>query len=149
MEPLTAAENTDNSTDARLMSLMAELTLAEKVQLLTGPDFWTTWPLEKIGLRRMLFSDGPTGVRGEVWDEREPSMNFPSAAAISSSWDPAIAAAATADTVLPVTITLTNTGARTGKSVVQVYAEKPGFAVDRPVRWLVASVPVWAEAAKL
>ncbi|PTT69967.1 glycoside hydrolase family 3 protein, partial [Arthrobacter sp. HMWF013] len=52
---------------------------------------WTTWPLEKIGLRRMLFSDGPTGVRGEVWDERQPSMNFPSAAAISSSWDPAIA----------------------------------------------------------
>lgn len=91
MELLTAAANTDKSTDARLKSLMAELTLAEKVQLLTGRDFWTTWPLEKIGLRRMLFSDGPTGVRGELWDERQPSMNFPSAAAISSSWDPAIA----------------------------------------------------------
>ena len=91
MELLTDAAKTDHSTDARLKSLVAELTLAEKVQLLTGRDFWTTWPLEKIGLRRMLFSDGPTGVRGEVWDEREPSMNFPSAAAISSSWDPAIA----------------------------------------------------------
>jgi beta-glucosidase len=87
METLT----TDQGTEARLTSLLAELTLEEKVQLLTGRDFWTTWPLEKIGLRRMLFSDGPTGVRGEVWDEREPSMNFPSAAAISSSWDPAIA----------------------------------------------------------
>ncbi|MET4591613.1 glycoside hydrolase family 3 C-terminal domain-containing protein [Arthrobacter sp. 754] len=81
----------ERATDQRLESLLAELTLEEKVQLLTGRDFWTTWPLEKIGLRRMLFSDGPTGVRGEVWDEREPSMNFPSAAAISSSWDPAIA----------------------------------------------------------
>lgn len=91
MELLTTAPDTDHSTDARLKSLMAELTLAEKVQLLTGRDFWTTWPIEKIGLRRMLFSDGPTGVRGEVWDERQPSMNFPSAAAISSSWDPAIA----------------------------------------------------------
>ncbi|UTT71206.1 glycoside hydrolase family 3 C-terminal domain-containing protein [Arthrobacter sp. DNA4] len=91
MEFLTDAAKTDHSTDARLKSLMAELTLAEKIQLLTGRDFWTTWPLEKIGLRRMLFSDGPTGVRGEVWDEREPSMNFPSAAAISSSWDRAIA----------------------------------------------------------
>ena len=40
--------------------------------LLTGHDFWATWPLEKIGLRRMLVSDGPSGVRGEVWDEREP-----------------------------------------------------------------------------
>jgi beta-glucosidase len=88
METLTPDHR---ATDLRLESLLAELTLEEKVQLLTGRDFWTTWPLEKIGLRRMLFSDGPTGVRGEVWDEREPSMNFPSAAAISSSWDPAIA----------------------------------------------------------
>ncbi|WP_066285269.1 beta-glucosidase family protein [Arthrobacter sp. B6] len=91
METLITDLNTDQSTDARLKALLAELTLEEKVRLLTGRDFWTTWPLEKIGLRRMLFSDGPTGVRGEVWDEREPSMNFPSAAAISSSWDPAIA----------------------------------------------------------
>ena len=88
MEPLTTETR---ATDLRLKALLAELTLEEKVQLLTGRDFWTTWPLEKIGLRRMLFSDGPTGVRGEVWDERQPSMNFPSAAAISSSWDPAIA----------------------------------------------------------
>lgn len=80
-----------NTVDQRLGALLAELTLEEKVRLLTGRDFWTTWPLPKIGLRRMLFSDGPTGVRGEVWDERQPSMNFPSAAAISSSWDPAIA----------------------------------------------------------
>jgi beta-glucosidase len=80
-----------SATDLRLKALLDQLALEEKVQLLTGRDFWTTWPLEKIGLRRMLFSDGPTGVRGEVWDERQPSMNFPSAAAISSSWDPAIA----------------------------------------------------------
>jgi beta-glucosidase len=92
METLTDTCATDDgATDQRLKALLAELTLVEKVQLLTGRDFWTTWPLEKIGLRRMLFSDGPTGVRGEVWDERRPSMNFPSAAAISSSWDPSIA----------------------------------------------------------
>jgi beta-glucosidase len=48
-------------------------------------------------------------------------------------------------TVVPITVTLTNSGARSGKNVVQVYAEKPGSAVDRPVRWLVASTPVWAE----
>jgi beta-glucosidase len=93
METLTTETPATNesTTDARLQALLAELTLEDKVQLLTGRDFWTTWPLKKIGLRRMLFSDGPTGVRGEVWDERQPSMNFPSAAAISSSWDPAIA----------------------------------------------------------
>ena len=79
------------TVDQRIEALVKELTLEEKVQLLTGRDFWTTWPMEKIGLRRMLVSDGPSGVRGEVWDERQPSMNFPSATAISSSWDPAIA----------------------------------------------------------
>jgi len=77
---------------ARLTELADRLLLEEKVQLLTGRDFWTTWPIEKIGLRRMLVSDGPSGVRGEVWDERSPSLNLPSGTALSSSWDPAIAA---------------------------------------------------------
>lgn len=56
--------------------------------------------------------------------------------------------AATPDEVIPVTVTVTNTGARAGKQVVQIYAEEPGSAVDRPVRWLVASCPVRAEAGE-
>lgn len=84
----TATSRSDAGTDsARLNQLVSELTLEEKVQLLTGRDFWTTWPIEKIGLRRILVSDGPSGVRGEVWDERSPSLNLPSATALSSSWD--------------------------------------------------------------
>ncbi|MFJ4172237.1 glycoside hydrolase family 3 protein [Paenarthrobacter sp. NPDC089714] len=91
METTTAAKLTETATDQRLLGLLDKLTLEEKVHLLTGRDVWTTWPMEKIGLRRILVSDGPTGVRGEVWDERQPSMSFPSATAISSSWDPGIA----------------------------------------------------------
>ena len=79
------------SSDAQLTDALTALTLEEKVQLLTGRDFWTTWPIEKIGLRRILVSDGPSGVRGEVWDERDPSLNLPSATALASSWDPDIA----------------------------------------------------------
>jgi beta-glucosidase len=86
-EDVTRAENIDE----RIAELLATLTLDEKVRLLTGRDFWTTWPIEKIGLRRLLFSDGPSGVRGEVWDERDPSVNLPSATALSSSWDPTVA----------------------------------------------------------
>jgi len=84
--------NTFPATDTqRVTDAIAALTLEEKVRLLTGRDFWTTWPVEKIGLRRILVSDGPSGVRGEVWDERDPSLNLPSATALASSWDPNIA----------------------------------------------------------
>ncbi|ROQ04247.1 beta-glucosidase [Rathayibacter sp. PhB93] len=87
--PRIPAEGPD--ADALLTELIGRLDLEEKVQLLTGRDFWTTWPIERIGLRRMLVSDGPSGVRGEVWDERSPSLNLPSATALSSSWDRSIA----------------------------------------------------------
>jgi beta-glucosidase len=78
--------------DPRLADLLTRLSLEEKVRLLTGRDFWTTWPIESIGLRRMLLSDGPSGVRGEFWDERDPSLNLPSATALAASWDRDIAA---------------------------------------------------------
>lgn len=77
--------------DTQLGDALGALTLEEKVQLLTGRDFWTTWPLEKIGLRRILVSDGPSGVRGETWDERDPSLNLPSATALAAAWDPELA----------------------------------------------------------
>ncbi len=83
--------NDDSAPDNRLSDALGALSLEEKVQLLTGRDFWTTWPLETIGLRRILVSDGPSGVRGEVWDERDPSLNLPSATALASSWDPDLA----------------------------------------------------------
>ncbi len=79
------------AADETIAKAITNLTLEDKVRLLTGRDFWTTWPIEAIGLRRMLFSDGPSGVRGEVWDERDPSLNLPSTTALASSWDPDIA----------------------------------------------------------
>ncbi|MFF0700004.1 glycoside hydrolase family 3 protein [Streptomyces tendae] len=87
----TASAEDDRLTDVPLLDKLAALTLEEKVRLVTGRDMWTTWPIEKIGLRRMLFSDGPSGVRGEVWDERDQSLNLPSATALASSWDPDLA----------------------------------------------------------
>jgi beta-glucosidase len=71
--------------------LLGRLSLEEKVRVLTGRDFWSTHPLPSIGLRSMVLSDGPSGVRGPVWDERDPSLNLPSATALSSSWDVDIA----------------------------------------------------------
>lgn len=74
-----------------LDALIAQLTLEEKVSLLTGRDFWSTVAIPRIGLRSMTLSDGPSGVRGPVWDERSPSLNLPSASALSASFDAEIA----------------------------------------------------------
>lgn len=70
-----------------LAALVDRLTLPQKVRLLTGADFWATHEEPAVGLRRMVTSDGPAGVRGERWDERDSSVNIPSPTAVAASWD--------------------------------------------------------------
>lgn len=66
--------------------LTAKLSLEEKVTFLTGGDFAGLTPIETINLRKIQLSDGPSGIRGEFWDERDNSLNLPSATALGSSW---------------------------------------------------------------
>ncbi|WP_433675061.1 glycoside hydrolase family 3 protein [Microbacterium gorillae] len=75
------------ATTDHLLPLLAKLTLEQKAALIQGADFWTTTPLPEIGLRALTLSDGPAGVRGPRWDEREPSLNMPSGSALAASWD--------------------------------------------------------------
>ncbi|ALE81270.1 beta-glucosidase [Pseudonocardia sp. AL041005-10] len=80
------------SVDEDLLStLIARLDLEAKVRLLTGADFWSTPAEPAIGLRRMVLSDGPSGVRGESFDERSPSLSLPSSTALGATWDPELA----------------------------------------------------------
>jgi len=75
--------------EAVLAERLVSLSLEQKVRLLTGADFWSLHPEPAIGLRRLVLSDGPAGVRGERWDERDPSANVPSPTALAASWDEA------------------------------------------------------------
>src|SRR5215207_8145910 len=79
----------DAVDEAELAARLARLTLEQKVQLLTGADFWALHSEPAIGLRRLVVSDGPAGVRGEKWDERDPSANIPSPTALAATWDEA------------------------------------------------------------
>lgn len=54
----------------------------------------------------------------------------------------------TAGGSVTVDVSVTNTGSRRGKHVVQVYASRAESAVDRPARWLVGFAPVRAEAGE-
>jgi beta-glucosidase len=77
-----------NGTDeAGLRARVARLSLGQKVRLLTGADFWALYPEPDAGLRRVVTSDGPAGVRGETWDERDTSANVPSPTALAATWD--------------------------------------------------------------
>jgi beta-glucosidase len=74
--------------DTVLADLVGRLTLEQKVELLTGEDFWSLPAVPEIGLRRLLLSDGPAGVRGTSWDERDVSLLFPNPTALAATWDP-------------------------------------------------------------
>ena len=79
------ALNTETGTDpASERSLIAALTVQEKVLLLTGADSWRTQGAEALGLRPMITSDGPAGARGVIKDERSPSSSLP----CPSAWAP-------------------------------------------------------------
>lgn len=73
--------------EARIEEITAALPLEAKVRLVTGEGLWNTHPEPAAGLRRMVLSDGPAGVRGEAWDERDTSANLPSPTALAASWD--------------------------------------------------------------
>ena len=74
-----------------LRGRVAALTLEKKAGLLTGADFWTTRPLPGAGLRRLVMSDGPAGVRGPTWDPRRTGLLFPCPSALAATWDVALA----------------------------------------------------------
>jgi len=70
-----------------LAELIAELSVQDKVLLLTGADAWRTQGADALGLRPMVCSDGPAGVRGILLDERHPSSSLPCPSALGATWD--------------------------------------------------------------
>jgi beta-glucosidase len=69
------------------MDLVQELTLEEKISLLSGQDNWSVAGIERIGLRSIVTSDGPVGVRGTDWDDRKSSANTPSPTGLAATWN--------------------------------------------------------------
>ncbi|WP_306365642.1 beta-glucosidase [Nocardia sp. CC227C] len=74
--------------DDRIEDLLAKLDLPAKLRLISGAGMFRFAGDPDIGLAEMPVSDGPSGVRGEYWDERDPSVSLPSGTAVAASWDP-------------------------------------------------------------
>lgn len=67
--------------------LVARLSLEQKVRLLTGADSWVLNAEAAVGLRPIVMSDGPAGVRGVRYDAANPSSSLPCPIALGATWD--------------------------------------------------------------
>ncbi|CAL9653318.1 glycoside hydrolase family 3 C-terminal domain-containing protein [Streptomyces sp. enrichment culture] len=78
------------TTDDEIDRLLGKLTPGARALLLSGATTWRTRAEPAVGLRELVMSDGPAGVRGEAWDERNTSVLLPSASALAATWDEAL-----------------------------------------------------------
>ncbi|QOV38603.1 glycoside hydrolase family 3 C-terminal domain-containing protein [Streptomyces ferrugineus] len=81
----------DAAREAVVEAALARLDLDAKARLLSGRDMWTLPALPEIGLKALVMSDGPIGVRGVRWTADDPSVALPSPTALAAAWDPDLA----------------------------------------------------------
>ncbi len=72
--------------------ILDDMTLEEQASLLAGADFWTTVPVDRVGVPKIKVSDGPNGARGagSLVDSVKAAA-FPCAISIGSSWNTELA----------------------------------------------------------
>ncbi|RSN38341.1 glycosyl hydrolase, partial [Streptomyces sp. WAC 04229] len=78
------------TSEEEIDRLLGKLTPRARALLLDGATTWRTRAEPALGLRELVMSDGPAGVRGEAWDERDTSVLLPSASALAATWDEAL-----------------------------------------------------------
>lgn len=77
-----------------LKELIASMTLEEKAGMCSGADFWNTKSIERLGIPKVMMSDGPHGMRKQEGEADHLGLNesveavcFPAACATASSFD--------------------------------------------------------------
>ncbi len=82
------------STEKRIDDLLQAMTLEEKASLCSGEGYWFTKSVPRLGLDRIMITDGPHGLRRQVGaadhlglNKSVPSTCFPAGATIANSWD--------------------------------------------------------------
>jgi beta-glucosidase len=92
--PAARAATTDE-VSLDIAALLSELTLEEKASLTSGSGFWYTAPVERLGIPKIMVSDGPHGLRAQPGEGDHvglggslPATCFPTASAVASTWNP-------------------------------------------------------------
>jgi len=79
--------------ELRVETLLSQLTLKEKVSLLSGEDDWHTVPIPRLGIPSLVMTDGPHGVRANRTGGKRvqgTATSFPTGVSMAASWDPAL-----------------------------------------------------------
>ncbi|MCC3153225.1 glycoside hydrolase family 3 C-terminal domain-containing protein [Hymenobacter sp. BT770] len=79
-------KNPKAPVEERVKALLADMTLAEKLDYIGGYKYFSIRGIERLGLPEILLSDGPVGVRGEG-----KSTAYPASVLTAASWDTAAA----------------------------------------------------------
>ncbi|MEU6989319.1 glycoside hydrolase family 3 C-terminal domain-containing protein [Streptomyces sp. NPDC046465] len=77
----------ERAREAAVEAALGRLDLDAKARLLGGRGMWALHALPEIGLRSLVMSDGPIGVRGVRWTADDPSVALPSPTALAATWD--------------------------------------------------------------
>jgi beta-glucosidase len=79
---------------AELRRQLNELPLERQVALLSGEGFWTTEPIDELGIASVTLTDGPHGLRRQPDDadhlgigDSVPATCFPTASNLAATWD--------------------------------------------------------------
>jgi beta-glucosidase len=78
-------------------ALIEQMSLEEKASLTSGSGFWYTTAVERLGVPKIMVSDGPHGLRAQPGEGDHlglggslPATCFPTASAIASAWNPGL-----------------------------------------------------------
>ncbi len=85
--------------DAKIDSIISQMTLEEKSGMLHGTSMFTTAGIERLGVPELKMADGPLGVREEIsrssWApaglDNDFATYYPAGSGLSATWNPKLA----------------------------------------------------------
>ncbi len=83
---LTRPNISKDGSEGEIYQLIKKMTLAEKLNMISGVDGFYTYGIPRLGIPRFRMSDGPLGLRNQG-----PSTAYPAGVTLAASWDPELA----------------------------------------------------------
>lgn len=77
-----------HAVESRIDALIVQMTLEEKVSLLSGANRFSTAAIPRLGIPSLRMADGPNGVRT---DDTSTATVFPASVALAATWNPDLA----------------------------------------------------------